>query len=70
MYRKRVGECLGISQFMVTKYKKKALAGEVLETPGKDRTRVRPIRDVDKFTRDAIRALILELNTKGNNQWF
>lgn len=54
---------------MVTKYKTKALAGEVLVTPGKDRTRVRPKKNVDKFTRDAIRGLILELNTKGNGQW-
>ena len=64
-YSERAGECLSLSKVTLIKYSKKFHAGEPLLTPGKERTRERPQRNIDEFTRNAIRRKILSLHKLG-----
>ncbi|KAE8743261.1 hypothetical protein FOCC_FOCC011141 [Frankliniella occidentalis] len=65
--RQRVADCLGISRWMASKYRDKKGEEIVPLTPGKDRSRKRPKRDVDDFVKKAIKNIILRLNRNGTH---
>lgn len=60
----RLCDALGVSKNVVSRIKRHGESGAQFETPGKRRKMKRRKRDIDDFTKCAIRNLIYEFNRK------